>query len=145
MPSPFHDSVQHGRGLVSFESLGHVLIQKLQDLDRMPIKKYSTKKFDFPATDKNKSLLVPDNVIKNVQFELSAMESLMVTQTKEKRLVIVPMGLSRCFLLFSCCYYCVYPSKAKHWRLPWENSSGLIFMSSLKRANKAMFNSNWFY
>ena len=43
--------------LVSFAFLVHVLIRKLQDLDRMPIKKCSTKIFDFPATDK-KSLLV---------------------------------------------------------------------------------------
>ena len=38
--------------LVSFAFLVHVLIQKLQDLDRMPIKKCSTNFFDFPATHK---------------------------------------------------------------------------------------------
>ena len=36
--------------LVSFAFLVHVLVQKLQDLDRMPIKKCSTRNFDFPAT-----------------------------------------------------------------------------------------------
>ena len=35
--------------LVSFAFLVHVLIRKLQDLDRMPIKKCSTRNFDFPC------------------------------------------------------------------------------------------------
>ena len=43
--------------LVSFVFLVHVLIRKLQDLDRMPIKKCLTRNFDFPATYK-KSCLV---------------------------------------------------------------------------------------
>ena len=43
--------------LVSFAFLVHVLISKLQDLDRMPIKKCSKRNFDFLATTK-KALLV---------------------------------------------------------------------------------------
>ena len=40
----------HMISLVSFAFLGHVLIQKLQDLDRMPIKKCSTFFFIFCYT-----------------------------------------------------------------------------------------------
>ena len=43
--------------LVSFAFLVHVLIQKLQDLDRMPIKKCLTRNFDFLATTKKALLL----------------------------------------------------------------------------------------
>ena len=43
--------------LGSFSFLVHVLIRKLQDLDRMPIKNCSTRNLDFPATYK-KSCLV---------------------------------------------------------------------------------------
>ena len=43
--------------LGSFAFLVHVLIRKLQDLDRMPIKKCSTRNFDFPATYKKSRLV----------------------------------------------------------------------------------------
>ena len=43
-----HKTVRHK--IYSFAFLFHVLIRKLQDLDRMPIKKYSTRNFDFPVT-----------------------------------------------------------------------------------------------
>ena len=43
--------------IISFEFLVHVLTRKLQDLDRMPIKKCSTRNFDFPATLKKSPLV----------------------------------------------------------------------------------------
>ena len=43
--------------LGSFAFLVHVLIRKLQDLDRMPIKKCSTRNFDFPGTYKKSRLV----------------------------------------------------------------------------------------
>ena len=42
--------------LGSFAFLVNVLIRKLQDLDRMPIKKCSTRNFDFRATHKKSHL-----------------------------------------------------------------------------------------
>ena len=54
--------------LVSFAFLVHVLIRKLQDLDRMPIKKCSTRNFDFSATHKVISGSFPNDVLTPVDW-----------------------------------------------------------------------------
>ena len=71
--------------LVSFAFLVHVLIQKLQDLDRMPIKKCSAKNFDFPAAHK-KSITRPS--IKVEQFGIQLYDHVLSMSTHYRKLLI---------------------------------------------------------